>query len=166
MLIGSNATASAKFAFTGVNTGGTPTASIAGSPNIATYLTGNGNLQVTNMSHLTIGGGTTGGVDFASPITSGTWNGSPIGPTYGGTGFSSYAVGDLLFADTTTSLARLNDVATGSVLKSGGANTAPTWGQVILGTDTTGSYVSQIFGTANQITASAATGDVTLSIPK
>ena len=36
---------------------------------------------------------------------------------------------------------------------------------VALGTDTTGNYVSDISGTANQITASSPTGSVTLSIP-
>jgi len=45
----------------------------------------------------------------------------------GGTGFSSYAVGDLLYADTTTTLAKLVDVTAGSYLRSGGANTAPVW---------------------------------------
>lgn len=48
--------------------------------------------------------------------------------TNGGTGFASYAVGDLLYANTTTTLAKLADVATGSVLKSGGVSTAPSWG--------------------------------------
>lgn len=47
--------------------------------------------------------------------------------TSGGTGFASYAVGDLLYASTTTALARLADVATGQVLVSGGANTAPAY---------------------------------------
>ena len=45
----------------------------------------------------------------------------------GGTGFSSYAIGDLLYADTTTSLAKLAAVAAGSVLISNGTNTAPSW---------------------------------------
>ena len=45
----------------------------------------------------------------------------------------------------------------------GGA--VPSFGAVILGTDTTGNYVSDISGTANQITASSPTGSVTLSIP-
>ena len=159
VLIGSDSTSSAKFAFTGVN-GGTPTASISG-----TYLTSTGNLATTNMKHLTIGGTTTGGVDFGSPITSGTWNGTAIGATYGGTGQTSYAVGDLLYADTTTTLAKLADIATGNVLISGGIGVAPSWDKVTLGTHTTGNYVSSLAGTANQITASAGTGDVTLTIP-
>ena len=36
--------------------------------------------------------------------------------TAGGTGQTSYAVGDILYADTTTSLAKLADVATGNAL--------------------------------------------------
>jgi hypothetical protein len=45
----------------------------------------------------------------------------------GGTGFATYAIGDLLYADTTTSLAKLAGVATGSVLISGGVGVAPSW---------------------------------------
>ena len=45
----------------------------------------------------------------------------------GGTGQSTYVVGDLLYASTTTALSRLADVATGSVLVSGGIGVAPAW---------------------------------------
>ena len=58
--------------------------------------------------------------------------------TSGGTGQSSYAVGDLLYANTTTSVAKLADVATGSVLLSGGLNTAPSYGKVGLTTHVSG----------------------------
>jgi hypothetical protein len=58
--------------------------------------------------------------------------------TNGGTGQSSYAVGDLLYASTTTSVAKLADVATGSVLLSGGIDTAPAYGKVGLTTHVTG----------------------------
>lgn len=56
----------------------------------------------------------------------------------GGTGFATYAVGDLLYADTTTSLAKLADVATGSALISGGVGVAPSWGKIGLTTHVTG----------------------------
>lgn len=46
----------------------------------------------------------------------------------GGTGTGSYAIGDILYADSTSSLARRAAVATGSVLKSAGVSTAPVWG--------------------------------------
>lgn len=45
----------------------------------------------------------------------------------GGTGQSSYAVGDLLYASATTTLSKLADVAAGSVLVSGGVGVAPAW---------------------------------------
>lgn len=45
----------------------------------------------------------------------------------GGTGFASFAVGDLLYADTTSTWAKLAAVASGSVLTSAGTNTAPAW---------------------------------------
>lgn len=88
-------------------------------------------------------------------VTTGTWNASPIAAIYGGTGQSSYAVGDILYANTTTTLARLPDVATGSVLRSGGVGLAPAWGPVNLGTDVTGVLpISQ--GGTGQTTASTA----------
>lgn len=45
----------------------------------------------------------------------------------GGTGQSSYAIGDLLYASSTTALSRLADVAIGSVLISSGTGVAPAW---------------------------------------
>jgi hypothetical protein len=61
-----------------------------------------------------------------------------IGATYGGTGFASYAVGDLLYASTTTALSKLADVATGNALISGGVGVAPSWGKVGLTTHVSG----------------------------
>ena len=45
----------------------------------------------------------------------------------GGTGISSYSVGDLLYANTTTTLAKLHPGSVGQVLTTGGANAAPKW---------------------------------------
>ena len=56
----------------------------------------------------------------------------------GGTGLSSYAIGDLIYADGTTSLAKLADVATGNVLISGGVGVAPSWGKTALTTHVSG----------------------------
>ncbi len=59
LLIGSNATVSAKFAVLNVNSG-TPTASIsANSGNIATYIKGDGTIATTNRQTLTIGNSST-----------------------------------------------------------------------------------------------------------
>ena len=58
--------------------------------------------------------------------------------TSGGTGQSSYAVGDLLYASTTTALSKLADVATGNALISGGVGVAPLWGKIDLTTHISG----------------------------
>lgn len=51
---------------------------------------------------------------------------------------NALAVGDVLYADTTTNLARLAGVATGNALISGGVNTAPSWGKIALTTHVSG----------------------------
>lgn len=56
----------------------------------------------------------------------------------GGTGTTSFTTGDLLYASGTTTIGKLNAVATGNALISGGSGTAPSWGKVVLGTHTTG----------------------------
>jgi hypothetical protein len=58
-----------------------------------------------------------------------TGGGDGITPAInGGTGIGSYSVGDILYANTTTTLARLNSGAAGQVLTANGPNTAPSWG--------------------------------------
>lgn len=89
---------------------------------------------------------TNGGQTFTSAI----WNGSTIDAIYGGTGNSIYAVGDILYADTTTTLGRLADVATGNALISGGVGVAPSWGKIGLTT-----HVSGILPIANGGTSAA-----------
>lgn len=67
--------------------------------------------------------------------------------TAGGTGQTSYAVGDLLYANTTTTLAKLADVATGNALISGGVSTAPSWGKIGLTTHVSGTLPNTNGGT-------------------
>lgn len=71
-------------------------------------------------------------------VTSGTWSATTIAATRGGTGQASYAIGDLLYASTTTALSRLADVATGNALISGGVGVAPAWGKIGLTTHVSG----------------------------
>ena len=80
--------------------------------------------------------------DNASAVQVIAWKVTPA--TAGGTGQTSYAVGDLLYADTTTTLAKLPDVATGNALISGGVGVAPSWGKIGLTT-----HVSGILPSAN-----------------
>ncbi len=53
-------------------------------------------------------------------ITTGTWNATTIAVNKGGTGLTSYAVGDLLVANGATSLAKLTIGTNGQVLQSNG----------------------------------------------
>lgn len=111
----------------------------------------------------------------------------------GGTGQSIYAVGDILYASTTTALSKLAGVATGNALISGGIGVAPSWGKVGLTThisgtlgignggtgltatptngqidigNGTGFTRAAITGTANQVTVTNAAGSITLSLPQ
>jgi hypothetical protein len=73
----------------------------------------------------------------------------------GGTGITSYAVGDIVYADTTTSLAKLPDVAVGNALISGGVAAAPSYGKIGLATHVDGTLPVANGGTG-QTSASAA----------
>lgn len=99
------------------------------------------------------------GITGVGTLTAGTWNGSTIGVGYGGTGFSSYTVGDLLYADTTTSLAKLADVAVGNALISGGVGAAPSWGKIGLATHVSGTLPIANGGTNS--TATPTNGGIT-----
>lgn len=87
--------------------------------------------------------------------------GSPLVATSGGTGQSSYAVGDLLFASTTTALSKLAGVATGNALISGGVGVAPSYGKIGLTTHVSGTLPVANGGTG--VTSSTGTGSTVLS---
>jgi hypothetical protein len=99
---------------------------------------------VTGVGALTAGSLATGFTAVSAPL--------------GGTGQTSYAVGDILYADTTTSLARLADVAVGNALISGGVSAAPSWGKIGLAT-----HVSGTLPVANGGTGSTSTTFVDLA---
>ncbi len=50
----------------------------------------------------------------------------------GGTGQSSYTIGDILYASASNALSKLAGVAVGNALISGGVGTAPSWGKITL----------------------------------
>lgn len=74
-----------------------------------------------------------GSLDVSGDQISGT-----VPVSHGGTGITSYTIGDILYASGTSALSALADVATGNVLRSGGVGVAPAWGKVNLATDVTG----------------------------
>lgn len=71
----------------------------------------------------------------------------PLDVADGGTGITSYATGDLIYADSPTTLAKLSDVAVGNALLSGGVGTAPVWGKVTLSTHVDGTLPAGNGGT-------------------
>lgn len=79
----------------------------------------------------------------------------------GGTGQSSYAVGDLVYASTTTAISKLADVATGNALISGGVGVAPSYGKIGLTTHVSGTLPVANGGTG--ATASTGSGSVVLA---
>ena len=91
-------------------------------------------------------------------IATGTWNGNTIGVAYGGTGLTSYAIGDLIYASGATTLSKLPDVATGNALISGGVGVAPLWGKIGLTTHVSGTLPIANGGT--NATAAATAGAV------
>ena len=120
--------------------------------------------DTTNATNITSGtlpsgrlsGGYTG-ITAVGTLVTGTWNAATIAALYGGTGFGSYAVGDILYADTTTTLAKLPDVATGNALLSGGVNVAPSWGKIDVATHITGVVPVANGGTGASTVAGAQT---------
>lgn len=90
------------------------------------------------------------GVNFVNASTAGI--SVPLNPADGGTGQTSYTVGDLLYASGATTLSRLADVAVGNALVSGGVGVAASWGKIGLTT-----HVSGVLPVANGGTALSAT---------
>jgi hypothetical protein len=93
-------------------------------------------------------------------IATGTWNATAIGATKGGTGQTTYAVGDLLYASTTTALSKLTIGANNYVLTSDGTN--PVWSA----NTGTGSVVraSSPTITSPSITTSITTGSTSFDV--
>ena len=78
------------------------------------------------------------GITGVGTLAAGTWNATAIAAAYGGTGQTTYAVGDLLYASGATALSKLADVATGNALISGGVGAAPSYGKIGLTTHVSG----------------------------
>ncbi len=112
------------------------------------YNSGNGRTMVCNNNlyqavgssntnqFFNISGPTTAVKTFTFPDASATvlTSASAVTAAQGGTGQTTYAVGDLLYASAATVLSKLADIATGNALISGGVDAAPSWGKINLGT--------------------------------
>jgi len=160
------------------------TLATAGNINLATVVTGtlpvaNGGTGAITLTGLLQGNGTSAVTAITNSSTVGqvlrvtgastyAWGALDLADTdavtgvlpaiNGGTGQSSYAVGDILYASTTTALSKLADVATGNALISGGVGVAPSYGKIGLTT-----HVSGILPIANGGTGSSTQNFVDLS---
>ena len=94
---------------------------------------------------------------YLGTVLSGTWNGSAVGAGYGGTGQTSYAVGDLLYGSGAITLSKLADVSAGSYLRSGGVTTAPVWSTLKLPNAGT-AYRLPVYTSANTMGELASVG--------
>jgi hypothetical protein len=81
---------------------------------------------------------TTAGVEEAMTHAASLTLGTALPATSGGTGQSSYTIGDLLYASSTTALTKLAAAAVGNVLRAKGTGTAPAWEKADLTVDVTG----------------------------
>jgi hypothetical protein len=111
---GGAVTFSGAYAFTGTLTAATSVTF----PTTGTLV----NTAVTSLSSLSTVG----------TITSGTWNGTTIGSGYGGTGFSTYATGDLIYASASNTLSKLTAATNGQVLQL--VSGVPAWADLDGGT--------------------------------
>jgi phage-related tail fiber protein len=91
-------------------------------------------------------------------ITTGFWGGTTIGTLYGGTGRTSIGAANTVLSVNTTGTALEYKLISGST----GLNVQFAGGSIQL----TNTGVTSLFGTANQINTTAATGSITLSLPQ
>jgi hypothetical protein len=87
-------------------------------------------VQAYNATLAAVAGGTYSGDDSITTVgtvSAGTWQGTAVGPVYGGTGQTSYATGDLLYASAANTLSKLTKPAsTTSILQMTSAG-VPSW---------------------------------------
>lgn len=108
---------------------------------------------------------TNGNVGPLGTITSGTWNANPVDASYGGTGLSSYAIGDIIFASASNALSKLPIGANTYVLTSNG--TTVSWAAPASGGGVAGSNTQVQFNSGGSFAGAANftyTGD-SLNIP-
>lgn len=95
----------------------------------------------------------------AGAISNATWSGTAVGATKGGTGQTVYTIGDILYANTTTTLTKLGIGASTAALMGG---TTPSWDSTPTFTSVSAGTVTAT-GSGSSIASSASVGGVTLN---
>jgi hypothetical protein len=106
---------------------------LAGAVTSGSYLRGNG----TDVVMATIQAGDVPTLNQNTTGTAANVTGT-VAAANGGTGQTSYTVGDIPYASGTTTISKLADVATGNALISGGVGVAPSYGKIGLSTHVSG----------------------------
>ena len=87
----------------------------------------------TVLSSNALGSGVTGSsLTAVGTLATGVWQATAIGATYGGTGLTSYTIGDVIYASGTSSLAKLTTTTAGYLLSANGAGAAPEYKQLLV----------------------------------
>jgi hypothetical protein len=60
-------------------------------------------------------------------VTSGTWSANAIAVNKGGTGFTGYTAGDMVYASGATAMSKLNKGTAGQIMVMNTGATAPEW---------------------------------------
>ncbi|HVV39415.1 MAG TPA: immunoglobulin-like domain-containing protein [Candidatus Paceibacterota bacterium] len=60
-------------------------------------------------------------------VTAGIWHGTAVAANYGGTGLTSYTPGDIIYANSATTFARVASSTGGTILQTSRTTGAPTW---------------------------------------
>lgn len=122
-------------------------------------------------NRITSTGGTTPVIDISAAyvgqtsintlgtVTTGTWNGTTVGPTFGGTGQSTYTTGDILYASASNTLSKLAAGAANAILTMSGG--VPSWSAAAGG----GFMETQVVITSAQVKALRATPITIVAAP-
>jgi trimeric autotransporter adhesin len=126
----------------------------SGSGSVVATLAATSNGTLTTLSALT----TATSLSSVGTISTGTWTATAIDPTHGGTGQTTYATGDTLYASASNVLSKLTIGSTGNVLTVSGG--IPVWAPPA----TSGTVTSVSVVTANGLAGTVATATSTPAI--